>query len=151
MGRAALSVPFGLATATFATTMAVAPRLVARAPTPLAAGASLALGGAGLALAGGLPQSFAALLIGFGLCFGAANGIGYGASLATANMMGVKGSAFERLPKGIATGLAVGGYVATPVFFSQLLKVRALATASSALAPLRALLARHSWRRSTGF
>jgi hypothetical protein len=99
--------------------MYIGTKLHAWAPTPIVAGLSLVTGGLGMILAGSI-KAYWALVIGYGFGIGLSNGFGYGVALSTANMMG--SGAYTPVKRGLATGLAVAGYTACPLFFSYLIK-----------------------------
>lgn len=113
-GRGAISLTYSLALVMITALVLVGPRISGR----LSPRAILALSGLGAALGAalaGLAQSVWALWLGFGLLFGAANGLGYGFTLQAAARVfpGREGFAM-----GVVTASYALGAVAAPALFT---------------------------------
>ncbi|GAB5467447.1 MAG: hypothetical protein Kilf2KO_04770 [Rhodospirillales bacterium] len=119
MGRAEASSIFSTATVCFVLAMLFAPRTYSRlGPGQLAfAAAALACGGVALAAT---TTGLAVLLVGYGLLFGLANGIGYGLSLQIASQV-VPGR------RGLAVGSVVAAYAGGAIVAAPLLSWAAAA------------------------
>ena len=111
--RTAVSSVFSLATACFVVGMLVGPRLYGRIPAPWLAGVTCTMATAGLLLAAGV-AALPALLLGYGVLFGLANGIGYGMALQLVSR------AFTRR-RGLVTGTVVAAYAAGAAVAAPLL------------------------------
>ncbi len=110
--RAAISLVFSVATGCFTVGMFVRPWLLPRVTPQAVALLSCLLAAAGLLLARG--DSVWSVILGFGVLFGFANGLGYGSSLQV-----VQHAAWHRT--GLFTGIAVSSYMLGSVTGSPLL------------------------------
>jgi MFS transporter, OFA family, oxalate/formate antiporter len=111
--RTASSVVFSAAIVCFTVAMLGAAELQQRATPATILLATTALAATGLALPG-MSRSWPALLIGIGILFGLANGLGYSLAIALVQ------SAFPAR-RGLFTGLAVASYTAGSAVFAVLL------------------------------
>lgn len=110
VGRTAVSSIFAVATVAFAFTMVCAPHLVRPGSAFKPAVLSTALAVAGLALAGTV-QSLWAIILGYGVLFGFASGVGY-----TTALQAAVGALARR--RGLATGVVVCAYAFGAVIFA---------------------------------
>ncbi len=111
--RSLVSAIFSVATICFTLGMVLAPRLERAGPVLTRAAMICALASAGLAFAG-LGHSYAAVVLGFGVMFGLANGLGYSLSLEIVQ------TAASPDNRGLLTGAAVASYVAGSAFGSPI-------------------------------
>ncbi len=119
MGRAAASSIFSLATFCFVLSMLFAPRCYGRLKPNHLAFATAAMAASGLmlaALATGLPL----LLLGYGVLFGLANGVGYGLSLQVTSQVAPR-------QRGLAVGSVVAAYAGGAIIAAPLLSWAAAA------------------------
>ena len=114
IGRTAVSSIFAVATVAFALSMICAPLLVRPGAAHRPALAATALAAAGLLLTGAAGSLWGAIL-GYGVLFGIASGIGYSAALQSA-----VGALVRR--RGLATGIAVCAYAMGAVLFAPLFR-----------------------------
>jgi len=117
VSRASCSLVFSLALAVFSGVMFFGTGVHAKYPTHWVAALGVALAGTGILVAGSIP-TFSALIVGFGVIFGASIGIGYGIAVGTANM--------AKTNKGLITGLIVAAFATTPVFLAPILRASVL-------------------------
>ena len=111
--RAAISLVYSLATASLIVGVLVTPWLLDRAHIARMALLSGTMAAVGLALSA--TGSYLALLIGFGVIFGASNGVGYALSIRTAGLAPDRAG----IGIGIVTAIYCGGAMAFSHFLSQ--------------------------------
>ena len=114
VGRAAVSSIFAVATVAFAATMFLAPVLVRPGTALKPALATTVLAAGGLLLSG-VTESLWGVILGYGVLFGFASGIGYSAALQSA-----VGAMAQR--RGLATGIVVSAYAMGAVLFAPLFR-----------------------------
>src|SRR3954466_1657932 len=135
VSRSTVSAVYALATVVFAASMLLEPAVHRRVPAVALAAASALLAAAGLALAA-LPAT-AAVFVGYGVLFAAANGLGYGLAVHVAATVGGRSGATAGV---MVAAYALGGTVVAPLL-SVAARDAGVAAAFLGLAVVMALVA----------